>query len=82
MTFIWKKGFGELQEKVKSQNKTRNGKMNQKDLSLFANSPKKIRMVILIKPLIFVWTKAAGGAFLWYSLKKIFLNPGIFEEKC
>ena len=47
MTFIWKKGFGELQEKVKSQNKTRNRKMNQKDLSLFANSPKKIRMVIL-----------------------------------
>ena len=46
MTFTWKKGFGELEEKVKSQNKSANRKMNKKDLILFSNSPKKIIMIL------------------------------------
>ena len=47
MTFTWKKGFGELEEKVNSQNKNGHRKMNQKDLSVFVNFPKKIRIMIL-----------------------------------
>ena len=47
LTFTSKKGFGELEGKVKSENKNGNKKMNQKDLSFFAESPKKIRMMLL-----------------------------------
>ena len=47
MTFTWKKEHPELEEKVKSQNKNGNKKMNQKHLNIFTNSPKKIRITIL-----------------------------------
>ena len=45
MSFTWMKEFGELEEKSKPQNKKRKRKMNQKDSSLFAKSPEKIRMI-------------------------------------
>ena len=51
MTCTLRKGFGELEEKVKFQNKDGNRKMNHKDWSLFASSPKKIRMMILTQSL-------------------------------
>ena len=41
-----KEKVGELEKKDKSQNKNKNRKMNQKDLSFFANSPKKTGMMI------------------------------------
>ena len=47
--------FDELKEKPKSQNENGNRKRNQKDLSLFANCPKKIRMRIFNqRPLVFI----------------------------
>ena len=42
MKFTWKKEFGELEEKAKSQNENGDKKINLKDLSFLANSPKKI----------------------------------------
>ena len=70
--FTWNKGFCELEEKVKSQNKNGNKKMNQKDFSLFAN---KTRMMILNHHFIFSSKeKASAAAFLRCSLRKIFLN--------
>ena len=47
MKFTWKKGLGELEEKVISQNKNGSKTVNQRDLSPLANSPKKIEMIIL-----------------------------------
>ena len=51
MTFTRNTRFTELEKKDKSQNKNENRKMNQKDLSCFANSPKKIGMMILTQNL-------------------------------
>ena len=45
--FTWKKEFRELEEKIKSQNKIGKRKVNQKDVSIFANTPKKIRITSL-----------------------------------
>ena len=47
MTFTWKRGLGETEEKSKSKYLNRNGNMNQKDWSLSANCPQKIKTMIL-----------------------------------
>lgn len=52
MTFTWKRRFCELEENVKFQNKNGNGKMSQKYLSIFANSPEKIRILLTSFPVV------------------------------
>ena len=68
MTFTWKKGFGELEEKVNSQNRNGHRKMNQKDLSLFVNFPKKIRIMILDQNLQFLSEEKLQKQPFWVDL--------------
>ena len=64
-TFALKKGFDELETKVKSQNKIGNRKINQSIVSVFANSSTKIRMMVLNQNFqFFTWNKTTGAAFL------------------
>ena len=63
-----RKGFGELEEKVNSQNKNGHRKMNQKDLSLFVNFPKKIRIMILDQNLQFLSEEKLQKQPFWVDL--------------
>lgn len=77
----WKRGFNELEEKVKFQNKSGNMKMNWKYLSLFDNYHKKIRMIRLNQNLNLHLKKPESLVFLRYSLRKIFLNSWNIRRK-
>ena len=64
------KRLSELEEKSKSQNKTWNREMNQKECSLSTSCPQKMKMVILNGDLM----RTAEAAFWRVSSGKLFLN--------
>ena len=73
---------GKLEEQSKCRNKNGNRKVNQKDLSFYANSLKEVRMAILKSETFnFYLKKSCWTAFLRCSLRKIFLNSKFIRRK-
>ena len=72
MAFTLKKGFGEIENKLDSKTKMETGKSIW---NVSVNLQTLLRKLEWIsKPLIHIYWKAAGAAFLRCFLRKLFLN--------